>query len=51
MTQDETKSETALRLPLQAAPVMRTIVSSAVSGGPDVQASDNNNNPIWDCPS
>jgi hypothetical protein len=32
------------RLPLQAAPVMRTVVNSAVSGDVGVEASDNDHN-------
>jgi len=48
--QDEVKSETTQRLPLQAAPVMRAVVNSAISGDAGVEACDNNNNPIWECP-
>jgi len=38
--QDEVKSETTQRLPLQAAPVMRTVVNSAISGDAGVEACD-----------
>jgi len=47
--QTEVQLETTQRLPLQAAPVMRTVVDSAVSGAAGVVACDNNNNPIFKC--
>jgi len=51
MMQNDTKSETALRVPLQVAPVVRSVVSSPIFGDAGIDACDNNNNPIWDCPS
>jgi len=48
--QTEVQSETTQHLPLQAAPVKRTVVNSAISGDAGVDACDNNNNPVWECP-
>jgi hypothetical protein len=47
--QNEVKSETTQRLPLQTAPVMRTIVNSAISVDAGMEACDNNNNPMFKC--
>jgi len=47
--QNEVKTETTQRLPLQAEPVMRTVVNSAISGDLGAEACDNNNNPIFKC--
>jgi hypothetical protein len=40
--QNEAKLEITQRLPLQAAPIMRTVVNSAISGNMGVEASDYN---------
>jgi hypothetical protein len=42
--ENEVKVETAQRFPLQAAPVLRRVVDSAISGGAGVEASDNDHN-------
>jgi hypothetical protein len=47
--QNDMQPETTQRLPLQAAPVMRTMVNSAISGDVGVEACDNNNNPMFKC--
>jgi hypothetical protein len=47
--ENELNSETTQRLPLQAAPVVRTVVGSAISADAGVEACDNNNNPIFKC--
>ena len=48
--QNEVKPETTQRVPLQAAPVTRIVVNSAISGDSGMVACDNNNNPVWECP-
>jgi hypothetical protein len=48
--QNESELETTQRLPQQAPPVTRTVVNSAIAGHAGVEACDNNNNPIWECP-
>lgn len=40
--QSEVKSKAAERFPLQAAPVMRTLVNSAISGDAGVETCDYN---------
>jgi hypothetical protein len=47
---NEVEWETTQRLPLQAAPVVRSVVGSAISADAGVEACDNNNNPVWECP-
>jgi len=42
--ENEVKVETAQRFPLQAAPVLRRVVNSAISGGAGVEACDNDHN-------
>jgi hypothetical protein len=43
---NETRLEDTQRLPLQAAPVMRTVVNSAISGNLGVEPSDYND-PVY----
>jgi hypothetical protein len=44
--QNEVTLENTPRLPLQSAPVMRTVVNSAISGNMGVEASDYND-PVY----
>jgi len=44
--QNETKLENTQRLPLQAAPIMRAVVNSALSSDTGVEASDYND-PVY----
>jgi len=46
---NEVKSETTQRLPLQAAPVVRSVVNSPIFGDAGIEACDNNNNPMFKC--